>query len=167
MLLGERYCALCACSPLTVSCLSRFQITDQLSCARHPGSGVSSGEKGTWNVQVGSPLPAPVPAAAPAPDGKVVIAHVANRSLAPAHAPGALPSPRIVEASPHKPKSTAVQSAQFAQEPAAAAQLPAPASGPVPSSPSPAQGPAQPPSPAMTVASYSTRDAMSYITGRR
>ena len=149
---------------LTSHVVLSVQTSDQLSCARHSGSGVFSAEKGTWNVQVGSPLPAPVPAAAPAPDGKAVIAHVSNKSLAPAHAPGAQPSPQTVEASPHKSKSAAVQSAQ---EPAAAAQLPAPASGPVPSSPSPAQGPAQPPSPAMTVASYSTRDAMSYITGRR
>lgn len=161
----EHHCALqCVLTSHSVLPARQFHT----NCLRQvPGIQWAQAEKGTLHCQVGSPLPAPVPTAAPAPHGREVVAHVSNKSLAPAHAPGALPSPRTVEASPYKPKGTAAQSAQFAQEPAAAAQLPAPASGPVLSSPSPTQGPAQPPSPAMTVASYSTRDALSYITGRR
>ena len=149
---------------LTSHCLQSVQKSQIQHFCQTPERGMFCTEKGSFHIQVGSPLPAPVPVAAPAPDSEAVIARVLNESLAPAHAPVALPSPRTVEGTPHRPKGAAAHTAQV---PAAAAQLPAPASGLVPNSPSPSQGLAQTPFPNRTVASYSARDAMSYISGRR
>ena len=121
--------------------------------------------------QVGSPLPAPVPVSAPAPQGGEVIARVRNKSLVPAHAPVPLPAIRIVEASPRKAKGAATQADQEAAPaarppmPSQAQILPAPAPGPLSGSPNSSQDPMQK-APA-TMTATPPRDAMGYISGGR
>ena len=112
--------------------------------------------------QVGSPLPAPEPVLAPAPDGSEVIAMVLNGSSSwpSALAPAALNLSRETTDSPGKARAaqaSAPGALALVPSPAAAAPAVTPGSSPQPSK-------SQPAAPA---ASNAVREAVSYTSGGR